>query len=87
MYNTEDVHSEIRLTTVNKIISKWVHYKDFMVDLSMFNGAEDYKNLLSLGGKYGGSVELTFIRCLFSNYLLRVHNENSTNAVDYSCVY
>ena len=34
-------------------------------------------------GEYGESVKLTCINCLFSNFLFRVHYENSTNTVDY----
>ena len=29
VYNTEDRHSGMRLSTVNKIINKWKKYKDF----------------------------------------------------------
>ena len=48
----------------------------------MVNSTEDYKNLLSRDGEYGGMVELTYISCLF--YLLRVYYENSTNILDYA---
>ena len=40
MYDTEDKHSDIRLSTVNKIINEW-ECKDFSIDLSMVNSAED----------------------------------------------
>ena len=48
-YNTEDRHSRIRLSTVNIIINKWEYCKDFTMDLSTVNSAEDYKNFLSRG--------------------------------------
>ena len=68
MYNTEDWFYEIRLSTMNKIINEWKYYKDIMVDLSMVNSAEDYKNFLSRDEEYGESVKLACISCLFSNY-------------------
>ena len=58
-------------------------FKDLIVDLSMVNSTEDYKNLLSREWEYGGNVELTCISRLFSNYLLGEHYGNSTNTVDY----
>ena len=54
MCDTEDRHSEIRLSTVDKIINEWEYYKDFIVDLSMISSADDFKNLLSSNGEYGG---------------------------------
>ena len=58
MYNTDDSHSEIRLSTVNKIINDCFKYnKDFIVDLSIFNSAAVYKKLPSRdGGECGGGV-------------------------------
>ena len=44
MYNTEDKQTEIRLRTVNKIISGWLYYKDFIIDLSIVNNSKNYKN-------------------------------------------
>ena len=41
MQNTEDRHSEIRLSTVNKIINEWEYYKGFILNLSMVNRAKD----------------------------------------------
>ena len=41
MYNTEDKHSKIRLSTVNKIINEGNYYKDFNAGVSMVNNAED----------------------------------------------
>ena len=41
----------------------------------MVNNTEDYKNLLSRDGEYGGSVELTYMSHLVSNYLFKVHNK------------
>ena len=41
MYNTEDRHSEIRLSTVNNIINEMGFYPDFIVNLSMVNRAEN----------------------------------------------
>ena len=73
MYNTEFRHFEIRLTTLNKMINEWEHYKDFIVHLSMINTAEDYKNVLSRDGECTGRVELTCIWRLFSKYLLTLH--------------
>ena len=57
--------------------------KDFIVDLSMVNSAEDYKNLLCRDGKYSESVELTSSAICFSYYLFKVHSGNSTNTIDY----
>ena len=88
MYDTENRHSEIRLSTANKIICEWKHNKNFIMNLSIVNAAEDYKNLhyimLPRDGEHGGSIGLTCNSRLFFNYLFRVHNENSTNAIDYS---
>ena len=81
IYNTEDGHFEMKLSTVNKIINEWEHYKDFIVYLSMVNSPEDYKNLLSRDKKYGWCIELTCVSRLFPNYLFRVHY--GTNIVDY----
>ena len=36
-------HSEIKLSTVNKIIKEWEYYKDIIADLSIVNSAEDQK--------------------------------------------
>ena len=83
MHDTEDKHSEIRLNSVNKIIYEWKHYKDFIVGLSIVNSAESYKNLLSRDGKYGKSVELTFMSRLFYNYFFKVYYENKTISVVY----
>ena len=47
MHNLEERHSESRVSAANKIINEWGYYKDFIVDLSMVNSAEDYKDLLS----------------------------------------
>ena len=58
-----------------------------MMDLSMVNSSGEYKNLLSSDEECGGSVELTCISRLSFNYLFRVHYENSSNAVDYGCMY
>ena len=41
IYNTEDMHSETILSTVNKIINVWEYFKDFIVDLSIVYNAED----------------------------------------------
>ena len=49
----------------------------------MVNNAEDNKNLLSRDGEYDGSVQMTCICRLFSNYLLRVHYKYGTNTIDY----
>ena len=46
MCNTEDRNSDLRSSTVNKIINEW-QYKDFIEDLSMVNRAEVYKNIFS----------------------------------------
>ena len=53
MYNIKDRYSEIRISTVNKIVNEWKYYEDFIVDLSMTVSSEDYKNLPSRDGKYG----------------------------------
>ena len=45
MSNTEDRHYEKRLSNINRIISELEYYKDFIVDLSMFNSAEEYKKV------------------------------------------
>ena len=52
MCNVEDRHSGLGLSTVNKIIKEWECYKDFIVNLSMANKAEDYKNLLFTDGEF-----------------------------------
>ena len=57
MYNTEDGFSEIKLSTVNKIMNEWKHYKSFTANLSIANSAEDYKNLFVNDGEYDGNVE------------------------------
>ena len=82
MHNTE-----IRLSTANKNINEWEHFKYFIVTLSIVNSAEDYKNLPSRDGEYCESVELACTSHLFSNYLFRVHYKNSTNTIDFGCTY
>ena len=47
MYNTEDKHSEISLSTVSKITVQWEYDKDFIAAVSLGNRAEDYTILLS----------------------------------------
>ena len=59
IYNTEDIYSEIWLSTVNKVINGWEYCKDFIIDLSMVKSTEDYKNLSSKDEEYSGSIELT----------------------------
>ena len=54
--NTKDMHSEIWLSTVNKIIDDWKYYKDFIVHASMIYKTEEHKSLLSRDEEYGGSV-------------------------------
>ena len=54
MSNIEDIHSKIRLNTVNKIINDLEYYKNFIVD--MINSAENYKNLVSRDGECDESV-------------------------------
>ena len=54
------------------------------MDQPVFNRAEVYRNLLPRDDECGGSVVLRYISRLFSNYLFRVHYENSTNAVNYN---
>ena len=46
VYNADDGYSEVRFSAVYKIINEWEYYKDFIVDLSTVNSAEDCKNLL-----------------------------------------
>ena len=82
MYNTEDTHSEITLSNINKIMNDWEYYTILISDQSMINNAKDYKYLLSKDGEYGGSVESTWLNRLFSNYLFRV--QSITNTVDYT---
>ena len=82
MCNTDDKHYEITLNTVNNVSKSEIIIKNFIVDLSMANIDEDYKNLLSRNGKHGGSMKLTCISRLFSNYLFRVQYETSINTVD-----
>ena len=77
MHNAENRHFGIRINTVNKITNVWEYYKEFVVDPSLFNTVEDYKNLLSRGGENGGSVEFLFIRRLCSNNLLTMHYKSS----------
>ena len=55
------------------------------MDVTIVNSAEDYKNLRSRGGKCGGSVELSCMSRLFSNYLFRVHFEISTSNGSNDC--
>ena len=81
-------YSEIRMSTAYKCINEWEHYKDFIVDLSVVNSAEDYKNFLSdRDRECGGSGELTLICHSFSNYLFKMHYEYSTYTVDYDSTY
>ena len=67
------------------MFSEWEYYKDFTVDLSMVNNAEEYKDLLSRDGGNNGSVILTFGSYLFSI------SENVTNFIsmnlDFSTIY
>ena len=42
MDNKEDSPPEIRLNSLNKIISEWKNYKDFIVDLSTVNRADEF---------------------------------------------
>ena len=84
-HNTTERYSKIRSRTVNKVINDWKHYKKIIVSLLMVSN--DYKILPSRHKEYVRSVKLTCISCLFSNYVLRVHYQNSmemnTNTVDY----
>ena len=45
MHNAENRHSEIILSTVNKIINEREYDRDFVVDLLMVDRAEDYKKI------------------------------------------
>ena len=83
MFNTVVCHS-VSFSTVNKIISEWKCYIDFMVYWSTVNCAEDYKNLLCRDEESGGSVAFS---SLFSNYLFRVHYKISINTTDYDCIH
>ena len=76
MYNIEGRHSEIRFSTANIINNEQVYYKDFVVDLSMVNSIENYKNILFRDGEYDGKVKLICNSHLFSNYFFRVYYEN-----------
>ena len=51
--NTEDRHSKIRLSTVNKVINEREHYKDFIVNLPVIKNAEDSKYVLFRYGENG----------------------------------
>ena len=55
-HTTKNRHSEIRISTDNKIINEWEDYKEFIVDLLMVNSTKDNKNLLFRNIEYGGSV-------------------------------
>ena len=53
----------------------------------MVRSAEDHAtNFLFGDGVYDGSVKLTCISRLFSNYLFKEYYENSTSTVDYGCI-
>ena len=86
-YNTKERHFKIRLSIFKQIINEKEHHKEFIVDLPIVNNAKDYKKLFSRNGEYGGSAEFACISRLLSNYLFEVHYENSTNAVNYCCIY
>ena len=60
MYNTEDRHCKIRLSTVMKIISEWEYYK-VLSWTHQWYGAEDYKNLLFRDGEHRASIPSTNI--------------------------
>ena len=50
----------------------------------MPNSSKDYKNLVPGIGEYGKNIELTCIRCLFSNYLFRVQYKKTSVSINMS---
>ena len=58
------------LSAVSQIVNEWEFYKDFIMGLSL----EDYRDLLSKDGEYGGSMELASISYSFPQYIQGDYN-------------
>lgn len=87
VYNNQERHREIRLNVVNRVVSEWNRYKNFIIGDTSYSltimSSSDYQRLMSRDGQYGGHVEIHCASELYNDYTFKVHVNMSNRTIDY----
>lgn len=86
IYGTQEKHYEIRKRVVERVVSDWLRYKDFIIGDTSYGkikDARDYRSLMSRDGQYAGHVEIHSASEVFPDYTFKVHRNGCQRTIDY----